>query len=88
MVRTDWLIKMKYLTLLAFGLLVWFLVDEFVIQDRSREGLDTYQDKVKDMKKRFHWVFGLLAAIIIAYFLVRLAYRIFWPGQAPEILIF
>jgi hypothetical protein len=79
---------MKYLTLIFFGIIVWVLVDEFVLSDRSEEGLETVGDKFKDLRKRLHWVFGLLAALIIAYFLVRLAYRIMWPNEVPAILLF
>jgi hypothetical protein len=63
-------------------------VDEFVLRDRSDQGLDTYQDKVKDLRKRLHWVFGALAALIILYFLIRLGYRALQPDEVPAILLF
>jgi DMSO/TMAO reductase YedYZ heme-binding membrane subunit len=56
---------MKYLMLLVFGLLAWMLIDEFVFQDRGAEGLDTFGDKLKDLGKRFHIVFGILAVLIL-----------------------
>ena len=56
---------MKYLTVLLFILLAWFLIDEFVFQDRESEGLDTYGDKWKDLGRRLHLVFGILAVAAV-----------------------
>ena len=64
---------MRYIFVLAYLLLAWLLIDEFVFKDRSSEGLETYSDKWKDLGKRLHWVFGLLAALMMAILAVRFA---------------
>ncbi len=66
---------MKYLMLLAFTLVAWVLIQEFVLQDRGSEGLDTVGDKLKDLGKRFHIVFGILAVLLIASIAVRAILR-------------
>lgn len=69
---------MRYIYLLLFLLLVWFLVDEFILQDRSDEGLTTVRDKWKDLGSRFHLVFGILAVLILAFLLIRLVIDQVW----------
>ncbi len=66
---------MKYLTLLALALALWFLIDEFVLQDRKSEGLDGYGDKWRDLGRRLHVVFGILAILILLFMVGRLVYR-------------
>ncbi len=63
---------MKYLTVLLFIILAWFLLEEFVFQDRKSEGLETYGDKWKDLGRRLHLVFGILA--VAAVILLAMSY--------------
>jgi hypothetical protein len=71
---------MKYVILIVFFLAAWLLIDEFVLRDRGSEGLDSYLDKLKDLGRRFHLVFGILAVLIIIFMIVRFIVRtVQWP---------
>ncbi|MFC1835531.1 hypothetical protein ACFL2Q_12465 [Thermodesulfobacteriota bacterium] len=71
---------MRYILVLAYLLLAWLLIDEFVLKDRSREGLDTFRDKWKDLGSRLHMVFGILALLMMAFLAVRFVFgAIDWP---------
>ena len=63
---------MKYVTLLVFLLAAWLLINEFVLKDRRREGLDTYGEKLKDLGGRFHLVIGILAVLVLILMVIRL----------------
>jgi hypothetical protein len=63
---------MKYLTLILFALIAWLILGEFVFKDRSSEGLDTTASKWRDLGRRLHLTFGVLAALVVALMLVRL----------------
>ena len=63
---------MRYVTLLVFLLAAWLLINEFVLKDRRREGLETYGEKLKDLGGRFHLVIGILAVLVLIVLLVRL----------------
>jgi hypothetical protein len=62
---------MRYVTLIVFVLLAWLLIEEFVFSDRRSEGLESYGDKWRDLGRRLHLVFGILAVIIILFLAVR-----------------
>jgi hypothetical protein len=66
---------MRYLILLAFILAGWVLIDEFIFKDRGEEGLETYGDKWRDLGRRLHMVFGILAILVLIIFVVRLIVR-------------
>ena len=66
---------MKYVILIVFFLAAWLLIDEFVLRDRGSEGLDSYVDKLKDLGRRFHLVFGILAVLIIIFMVIRFIVR-------------
>jgi len=62
---------MKYFSILVFFFLIWILLAEFVFKDRSSEGLTSFSEKLKDLGSRFHLAFGILAVLVVVYFLVR-----------------
>ena len=66
---------MRYLILLTLILAAWMLLDEFVIKDRGEEGLETYGEKVRDLGRRLHLVFGVLAVLIFVIYVVRIIVR-------------
>lgn len=63
---------MRYLILIVFVLAAWLLIEEFVFSDRRSEGLETYGDKWKDLGRRLHLVFGILAVLVLVIMVVRL----------------
>jgi hypothetical protein len=69
---------MRYLIVLAVFLAAWFLIDEFILQDRSSEGLTSFPDKLRDLGKRFHLVFGILAVMIVLMLVARALYQWLW----------
>ena len=62
---------MKFVIIIVFFLAVWFLIDEFVLSDRREEGLYTFSDRLRDLGRRMHMVFGILAVLIVLIMLVR-----------------
>lgn len=71
---------MRYLLLLIIVITLWMLMQEFLFQDRSDEGLRTFREKLGDLKWRLHYVFGLLAILIIIIMLVRFVIKYFELG--------
>ncbi len=63
---------MRYLILVVAIIAAWFVVDEFLIRDRTSEGLRSYREKLKDLGGRLHYVFGILAILIFLIMLLRL----------------
>ncbi|MEW6533153.1 MAG: hypothetical protein AB1473_20140 [Thermodesulfobacteriota bacterium] len=63
---------MKYVILVALLLLALAVVQEFVLRDRSSEGLKGYGAKLKDLGRRLHVIFGVLALFLAALLAVRL----------------
>ncbi len=70
---------MRYFLLIAVLLSLWMLVQEFLLSDRSEEGLDTFGAKLRDLGKRLHVVFGIMAVLIVVYLLVRVTIKYFIP---------
>ena len=68
---------MRYIYLIFFLLIAWLLFDEFILKDRSSEGLDNYRDKLRDLGKRLHFIFGVLAVVAVLFLLVRLIIQYF-----------
>jgi hypothetical protein len=68
---------MRYIYLIFFILVAWLLFDEFIFKDRSSEGLDNYGDKWKDLGKRLHFIFGVLAALVILFLAIRFIIQYF-----------
>ena len=66
---------MRYLILLTFILAAWVLIGEFIFKDRGEEGLETYGDKWRDLARRLHMVFGILAILVFIIFVVRIIVR-------------
>ncbi len=66
---------MKFVILILFVLATWFLIDELVLRDRNSQGLDTFWDRLRDLGKRLHFVFGILAVLIIVIMILRFIIR-------------
>jgi uncharacterized membrane protein len=62
---------MKYFALLVFLILIWMIMSEFVLADRKSEGLTSVWQKLRDLGSRFHLAVGVVAILILIYFVVR-----------------
>ncbi len=62
---------MRYVYLALLVLIAWLLLDEFVLKDRSSEGLGTYRSKWTDLGRRLHFVVGVLAVLMLVFLLIR-----------------
>ncbi len=66
---------MKYLTILVFLLVTYYVIGEFVLKDRSSEGLTCAADKWKDLGRRIHQSVGIIAALMIIILVARFIYH-------------
>jgi DMSO/TMAO reductase YedYZ heme-binding membrane subunit len=67
---------MKYLLILVFALTVLLLVKQLVLNRKSPDGLGSLVAKIKDLGTRFHLAIGIMAVLIIVYFLVTSLFRV------------
>lgn len=67
---------MRYLLILLLLLALWFLLDEFLLQDRRSEGLNSLTEKLKDLGSRIHWSIGIIAVFIVIIFVLRFLIRV------------
>ena len=67
--------NMKYLTLIVFFLMIYYVVGEFVIKDRSSEGLTNASDKWRDLGSRIHQSVGIIAVLMIIILVIRFIYH-------------
>jgi len=63
---------MRYLILLAVVLVLWVLVERLVLTDRGGESQGTLRGKMRDLAQYVHWVFGVVAAVLLGLMVVRL----------------
>jgi hypothetical protein len=62
---------MKYFAILVFLILIWMLMAEFVFKDRTSEGFTSVWQKLRDLGSRFHLAVGIVAMLVLIYFVVR-----------------
>lgn len=66
---------MKYLTITVFFLVIYYVVGEFVLKDRSSEGLTSSAEKWKDLGRRIHQSVGIVAVLMIIILVARFIYH-------------
>jgi len=66
---------MRYFLLLLVVLAMWAVLKEFLLKDRGAEGLQTYGDKWRDLGRRLHFIFGVLAVLLLVLMLLRFFVR-------------
>ncbi len=67
--------NMKYLTLIILFLVIYYVIGEFVIKDRSSEGLTNASDKWRDLGSRIHQSVGIIAVLMIVILVIRFIYH-------------
>jgi SNF family Na+-dependent transporter len=67
---------MRYFLIFLILLALWLLLDEFLLQDRGSEGLNSITEKLKDLGSRVHWSVGVLAVLIVVILVLRFLLRV------------
>ena len=67
---------MRYFLIFLLLVALWLILDEFILQDRGSEGLNSIVDKLKDLGSRVHWSIGFLAVLIIVVLVLRFLFRV------------
>ncbi len=62
---------MKYLPLFLVGLAIWFATSQFLARSGPSWDLSAVVAKLKELGSRIHYTVGVLAVILLAYFLAR-----------------
>lgn len=65
---------MKYLYLVFLILVGWTLFDLLILKNRSQGGSGSVIDELKYIARNFHIMMGVLAILVIVFFLARLLY--------------
>jgi len=68
---------MRYLVLISLILAIWAMLEEYIFKDRRSEGLEGFWDKVRDFGSHFHKVIGIVAALILVVYFLRLLWYAF-----------
>jgi len=63
---------MRYLTLFIVVLALWVLVERLVLRDRQNGDPGTIRRRLQDFGQYVHWVFGVVAAVLLGLLVVRL----------------
>lgn len=66
---------MKYVIVTAFAFVTWLLINEFVFKDKGGDKPNSLLVRLKDFGARFHVAIGVLALLIIIYFVARFLFR-------------
>lgn len=65
---------MKYLYLVFLILVGWTLFDFLILKNRSQGGSGSVIDELKYIGRNFHIMMGVLAILVVVFFLARLIY--------------
>ncbi|MCA1961726.1 MAG: hypothetical protein LDL33_13135 [Desulfomonile sp.] len=63
---------MRYLTLFVVVLALWFLMGRFIPTHLDTENPGTIRGKLRDFAQYLHWVFGVVAVVLLGVMVVRL----------------
>ena len=66
---------MKYVIVTAFAFVTWLLINELVFKDKGGDKPNSLLVRLKDLGARFHVAIGVLALLIIIYFVARFLFR-------------
>ena len=66
---------MKYVIVTAFAFVTWLLINELVFKDKGGDKPNSLRVSLKDFGARFHVAIGVLALLIIIYFVARFLFR-------------
>ena len=66
---------MKYLLILIFALVALLLLNQLVFKPGGSEKLGSLGGKLRDLGTRFHLAIGIVAVLIILYFLASFLFR-------------
>lgn len=61
---------LRYLVPLLLVLIAWFLVREFVMNDKPTD-IRSVKERIREQAQRFHWGVGVLALLIVVIIVVR-----------------
>lgn len=63
---------MRYLFVLVVVLILWVLVERLVLTDRGVGNGGTLRARLQDFAHYVHWVFGVIAAVLLGLMVIRL----------------
>jgi hypothetical protein len=66
---------MKYLVVLLFVLAAWTIFDQLVLKSRDAGQRRPVMQELRELGSNFHVMAGILAALVIIIFLLRLMYH-------------
>lgn len=63
---------MRYLILLIIVLALWLIVERLILSDRGAGTHGTLRAKIQDLAQYVHWVFGVVAIVLLGLMVLRL----------------
>lgn len=67
--------KMKYLLILIFAVVALLLLNELVFKRGGPDRLGSLGAKLRDLGARFHLAIGIVAVLILLYFVASFLFR-------------